>query len=80
MSKYVGGIVYIIVPGADAADNYEMLNASTSTSFEYVRKNTGSSKYIFAVNEPVPKVFSQYRWYSIDEIKEQMVAAEWAQT
>lgn len=69
--------VYIIVPSLAAANNYEMLNASVSPSFDAVRKNDVESKYLFEVQLPAAEVFSSYQWYSRSEILDIMEESEW---
>lgn len=80
MSKFKDKKVYVIVPVADALNNYAMLNASTSKNFDDVRKNDVAgavTKYLFEATEPVDDVFSSYQWYDIDEIRIEMEKSEW---
>lgn len=70
--------IYIIVPVQDAADNYTMLNHSTSKSFSFIRKNDIQTKYIFeSKTDPPHSIFDSYRWYSESEISIELENSEW---
>lgn len=71
-------IMYAIVPSADAADNYEMLNHSFSRSFDEVRKNNDETKYLFEFDTNLQhSVFDAYQWYNKTEILAELDNAEW---
>lgn len=71
-------MTYIIAPASEAVENYEMLNQSTSSNFDSVRKNSTSTKYLFESKTEVPaSVFNKYQWYSRSEILEELENSEW---
>jgi hypothetical protein len=69
---------YVIVPAADGLNNYTMLNHSTSLSFSEVRTDS-SGNYLFEAKDGnnVNSVFDSYRWYSQEEIREEIKKVEW---
>lgn len=68
MSKFKNGKVFIIIP--DINITTEIINYSTSrTKNEMPNKEVNGIVFrIVETSEPVSPVFSQFTWYSIDDI------------
>ena len=75
--------IYIIVPKADAENNYTMLNHSTSRQESETKKTTDESNWIFEAKDAdnIDPVFDPYQWYTHTEILTELETDEaWGET
>lgn len=61
---------FAIVRKVDAENNRELLNASTSNSFDEVRTDDSGSFFFFSFKGETPKVFESFPIVSLDKAKE----------
>lgn len=72
---------YVIVPRADAENNFKMINASLSRDASHVRKSDDGAYYLFSfvtnrLSCPVPEIFAGYKVYTLSEI-EDVLTTNW---
>jgi hypothetical protein len=61
---------FIIVPKADAENNWSMLNHSLSKTWAQVKVTSDGECYLFKVAGDEPHgVFDSYQWYTKEEIQ-----------